>query len=449
MKTTILFFSIPTLIYFALYNFIEDDKDLLLISLLITTVIYWASNLIPDYYTSLIFIFVSLSFSLTPKELIFSGFSSPAFWLVFSGMLIANAINKVKLSEQMISFFSKIKNPSYFNLLIIISIFSLSFAFIMPSGVGRVVLLIPISIIVAKNFGFEKKDKGYTGIILCFILCTTIPGFSILPANAPNMIMIGLISEIYNINLLYSHYLFSNFLMLGILKNIFIVLLLYYFFKDTTKIKDNSKEKNIEKTKEQKIVITTLIIMIGFWLTDFIHGINPSIIAMIGILFLSFPKIGIINTKDINTLNFSSLIFLAGVISFGSVTANSDFIKESLTLILNNFNIFETRFLNFFVITSFMSFSGLFLTQATIPAIYTPIATELSILSGFNINEIFMMQVTAFSTVFLPYQMAPLIIGVKLAELKQRDMIKIILSLAIITIFIILPLQYLWINLLE
>jgi len=39
----------------------------------------------------------------------------------------------------------------------------------MPSSLGRVILLIPVAIIVAKNFGFKENDKGYTGIMLAFI----------------------------------------------------------------------------------------------------------------------------------------------------------------------------------------------------------------------------------------------------------------------------------------
>lgn len=444
MTKTILFFFIPFLIYLGLYTFIQEQKDLLLVTLLISTIIYWASALIPDYQASLIFLFTCLAFSLSPKELIFSGFSSSAFWLVFAGMLIASAIKKVKLTEHFSSFFIRLKPPSYLSLLIIISIFSLCFAFIMPSGVGRVVLLIPVAIVIAQSFGFKENDKGYIGIVLTFILSTTMPGFTILPANAPNMIMTGLVHEIYNIEILYSEYLIVNFLIFGVLKNIFILTLIYYFFKDTIKKTIQDKKETNAKTKEQKILIFILSIMIIFWMSDFIHGISPSIIAIIGVLFLSYPKIGILDTKDINSLNLTSLIFLAGVISLGSVAGNSEFTKENLSWILNHIEFFDSKLLNYISISSFMSFSGIVLTQATIPALYTPIADQLSTMSGFSIDEIFMMQVAAFSTVFFPYQMAPLIIGVKLAKLKQTDMLKVIFYLAIISIIFLMPLQYFW-----
>ncbi|MDN5106123.1 anion permease, partial [Aliarcobacter butzleri] len=181
MIKNILFFIIPLVIYAILSNFIEDFKNLILISLLITTIIFWATSIIPNYQTSLIFLFACLGFSLSSKEIIFSGFASSAFWLVLAGMLIATAIKNVNLSQRFSVFFTNIKNPSYLKILITIDIFSLLFSFVMPSSLGRVVLLIPIAIIVAKNFGFKETDKGYIGIMLTFILATVIPAFAILP----------------------------------------------------------------------------------------------------------------------------------------------------------------------------------------------------------------------------------------------------------------------------
>ena len=87
MIKNILFFLIPLIIYLTLSNFIIDEKNVILVTLLITVIIFWATSMIPDYQTSLIFLFTSLIFSLSSKDIIFSGFSSSAFWLVFAGML--------------------------------------------------------------------------------------------------------------------------------------------------------------------------------------------------------------------------------------------------------------------------------------------------------------------------------------------------------------------------
>ena len=431
------------IIFGGLFNFIDDIKNLILITLLITTITFWATSLIPIYQTSLIFLFTSLIFSLSTKDIIFSGFASSAFWLVFAGMLIASAITNVRLSERFSSLFTKIKNPTYLKVLISINIFSLLFSFIMPSSLGRIVLLIPIAFVVAKSFGFKESDKGYLGIMLAFILSTLIPGFTILPANVPNMILSSLSFEIYGIDLLYSHYLIANFLVLGFIKNFIIIALLYIMFKDELKTTTITYEKK-PFSKDEKIVMFSILLMLAFWTTDFLHGISPSIIAIVGVLFLANPAINIIKSKDVNSMNFSSLILIAAIISFGNIIASNDFIKEKLSFVINLFEPTNYEILNHMIITTLMSISGIFITQASVPAIFTPMAEQISLVSNFSLNEVIMMEVAAFSTTFFPFQAPPLIVGLALANIIQTRVIKFLLILSLITIVFLFPLQYLW-----
>lgn len=434
---------IPIVIYLLLSNYIPDLKNLILITLLISTVIFWALSILPNYQTSLIFLFTSVLFSLSTKDMIFSGFSSSAFWLVFAGMLIASAIKNVKLSERLANFFTNIKNPSYLKILIFIDIFSLLFSFIMPSSLGRVVLLMPIAIIIAKNFGFKERDKGYTGIMFTFIFSTVIPAFTILPSNVPNMILGGLVHEIYGFELLYSHYFIMNFFVLGFLKNIIIVFLIYFMFNDTPKEFIFETQKN-SLSKDEKIVLVVTSVMLVFWATDFIHGISATIISIIGVLVLANPTINIIKTKDLSSLNFASLLLVASIISLGNIVANNSYIKEILTNAITFFEPTTYEIFNQIIISSFMALSGIIITQPSIPAIFTPMAEQISQISNFSLNEIIMMEVSAFSTIFFPFQSPPLIIGLALANIKQTKAIKFLLILAFITILFLFPLQYFW-----
>lgn len=437
------FFIIPIFLYITLTPYVNSQKDLIFITLLFTTIIFFAFEIVPQYFASLIFLFTSFFFSLAPKELIFSGFSSSAFWLVFSGILLATAIKNTNLTDKLLNLFLKTKNPNFFVLLFNLSILGFLFSFLMPSGVTRVALLIPIGIAITKIYNFEEKSNGYIAILLTLILSTTIPAFSILPANVPNIILSGLSNQIYNYEILYSHYLLTNFLVLGIVKNFIITLLIYFLFKDTIQ----NKTTNIEKTKitkEQKIILFTLFFMVFFWLTDFLHHLSPTIIAICGVLFLAHPSINIIKAKDLN-LNFAPLIFIVTIISLGNISSENLFIKEFLSLLLSKYDFSaHSEFINYLVLNITISFSGLLLTQATIPAIFTPIAHEISILSGFSLNEIFMIEVSAFSNLFFPFQMPPLVIGLALANIQTSKMVKILIYLFLANIIFLLPLQYFW-----
>ena len=60
-----------------------------------------------------------------------------------------------------------------------------------------------------------------------------------------------------------------------------------------------------------------------------------------------------------------------------------------------------------------------------------------------------MMQVVGFSTIMLPYQAPPIVVGMQLSGEKLMDAAKICLSLALITGFILLPLNFFWWKLLD
>lgn len=78
------------------------------------------------------------------------------------------------------------------------------------------------------------------------------------------------------------------------------------------------------------------------------------------------------------------------------------------------------------------------------PAVLTPLAPELAQTTGFSPNAVLMTQVIGFSTILFPYQVGPLIVAMGLAGESTRPLLKITLSLFVITLLILLPLDYLW-----
>ena len=441
----ILFFSIPICIYFISFHFLQNIQNALLISLLFTTIISWVTNLLPSYQTSLIFLFGTLFFSLEAKEIVFSGFSSSAFWLVFAGMLIATAIKESGLTNRLSTVFAKLNSPSYFKILISLNTFGLLFSFIMPSAIIRIILLVPIAIGIAKHFGFQGNSKGYIGIILGLVLSTHLSAFSILPSNLPNMILSGMSESLYNYKFLYSHYLLVNFLVLGLIKTIIITFIIYYFYNDEVQEKSkNNEEISTTISKDEKIVSIVLGIMILLWITDFIHHLNVSFIAILGVLILANPSIGIIKEKNLKNLNFPLLLFVATLISFGNIISSNLFIKESLQEIISIYDFSHNSFLNYMFITLSSTFTAVLTTQPTIPALFTPIAQHLADITNFTLDQILMMQVVGFSTVLFPFQAPPIMIAIQLAKIKYKEVIKILLVLGFISIVFLYPLNYLW-----
>ncbi len=54
-----------------------------------------------------------------------------------------------------------------------------------------------------------------------------------------------------------------------------------------------------------------------------------------------------------------------------------------------------------------------------------------------------MLRVPGFSTPLLPYQAPPLIVAMQLAHMRSADAIKLLLAIALVTLTMLLPLDYL------
>jgi di/tricarboxylate transporter len=67
---------------------------------ILVTIALWATSALPEYLTALLFFAVAMVAKIAPADVIFSGFASSAFWLVFSGFVLGIAIRKTGLADR-------------------------------------------------------------------------------------------------------------------------------------------------------------------------------------------------------------------------------------------------------------------------------------------------------------------------------------------------------------
>ncbi len=60
----------------------------------------WATAAIPEFVTALIFFLLAMLFAVAPAPVVFSGFASTAFWLVFAGLVIGVAVQRTGLGAR-------------------------------------------------------------------------------------------------------------------------------------------------------------------------------------------------------------------------------------------------------------------------------------------------------------------------------------------------------------
>ena len=407
----------------------------------------WATGLIAEYLTSLIFFTGAMLLHIAPPNVIFSGFSSGAFWLIFGGLVLGVGINVTGLGKRIAVKVANRLNRSYTRLIGGLVLSGVMAGLLMPSALGRVVLLVPIAVTIAEQFGLQKGRKGYTGIVAAVVLGSFLPGFAILPANVPNMVLSGLSETLYHYLPLYGEYFILHFPVLGMVKSLLLCIIILILFPDTIANGTQMRQQSSgAMTRNEKTLAFILLCMLGLWVSDFMHHISPAWVAMTGACIVLLPRVNIV-PPDLfqQKINFGSLFYIAGILGLGQMINHTGLGSELARKCINILPLDEgTPFLNYMSLSFLSLVTGIFTTQPGIPAVLTPFAGELSKATGFSIKVVLMTQVVGFSQPLFPYQVPPLLLGMQMAGVNLFEVFKLCFFLAIAAVILVFPLDYCW-----
>lgn len=410
----------------------------------------FATGAIPEYQTSLMFFLACMLFSLAPAKVVFAGFMSGAFWLVFGGLILGVAIKNTGLGEKLAEFISNTAPPTYTGIIAGVVLSGVLLAFLMPSSLGRLVLFMPIALAVAEHCGFPDGSNGRTGIVLAAAFGSTVPAFAILPANVPNMVLAGTAEAVYGIHMLYGQYLMLFFPVLGILKAVCIIWLIVYLYPDSPKVTSTSYDEKPSLGPAQKKLALLLAGAIFLWMGDSLHGISAAWIALGAALFLMLPGNGITENEDyLRRINFGPLFFVAGIMGLGAIIAHFGMGTWLASAFIRLLPDSPSSFESYLYLSLMSAITGVFATLPGVPAVLTPMAETLSHTTKLPIQTILFTQVVGFSTMILPYQAPPILVGIRIAGVGLKVAAKTGLILAVITITLFYPLQYFWWNLIN
>ena len=425
-------------------------------AVVLVTLALWSTGALPPFLTSLIFFGLVLIFGLARPDLIFSGFGSAAVWLIVSGFIIGAAITTSGLGQRMASVLAPLLTASYPRMIAGLTLASAALGFVMPSSVGRAVVLVPVGMALADRMGFGKGSNGRIGIAATLAMACNMPSFAILPANIPNMILAGASETLHGASFGYTEYLLLHFPILGILKSVLMVGLVLMMFParihpqqvivgKSTPTPAAGDDKPADAGAQRRVAIV-LLVTLALWMTDKLHGINPAWIGIATAVILLMPRIGVVAPKSFNTsVDFGMVLFVAAALGLGALV-NASGLGQVVGQVLEKVLPLSPGrdALNFLSLSAMSTLTGIVTTIPGVPTVLTPMAPDLATASGFSLPAVLMTQVIGFSTVLFPYQVGPLIVAMQLSGEKLGHLLKITLPLALITFVVLLPLDYLW-----
>ncbi|QLR49767.1 SLC13 family permease [Citrobacter sp. RHBSTW-00986] len=413
------------------------------------TILLWATSLLPEFITALLFFAVAMVAKIAPADVIFGGFASSAFWLVFSGFVLGIAIRKTGLADRAARALSSRLTDSWPLMVASVVLLSYALAFVMPSNMGRIALLMPIVAAMAKRAGINEGTRAWYGLALAVGFGTFQLSATILPANVPNLVMSGAAEGSYGIHLNYLPYLLLHTPVLGWLKGAVLIMLICWLFpgkphapRDLTPAEPMSRD--------EKRLAWMLAVVLLLWVSERWHGIGPAWTGLAAAVITLLPRVGFINGDEFSSgVNIRTCIYVAGILGLAitvTQTGIGNAVGEALLQVMPLDE--EKPFTSFLALTGITTALNFIMTANGVPALYTTLAQSFADATGFPLLSVIMIQVLGYSTPLLPYQASPIVVAMALGKVPARAGMLLCIALATATYLLLLPLDYLWFSVL-
>jgi di/tricarboxylate transporter len=199
-------------------------------------------------------------------------------------------------------------------------------------------------------------------------------------------------------------------------------------------------------SREEKTLATILLAALALWVTDAWHGLPPAWVGLAAAVVCLLPPLRLVPADAFaGRVKFAPFFFVAGVLGLGAVAAHTglgDRVAGAATALLPLHA--GAQALNFGLMSALNMVVGLLTTLPGVPAVMTPLAPRIAEASKFTLEAVLMTQVVGFSTLLLPYQAPPIVLGMQLSGVSMRHAMRLALILAALSIIVLWPLDYLW-----
>jgi len=413
-------------------------------ALVVFTVGLWAIGRLPEHVVALLFFLLAMVLAVAPAQVVFSGFASATLWLVLGGLIMAEAVNRSGLAQRLAGALFDRVALSYAQLVVAVVMASVVLSFLIPATVGRVLLLLPIVMALAQRVGFEHDSPGYNGLCLATIVATYQCGTTVLPANAPNLVLAGSAEALYGVQITYAEYLWVQFPVLGALKSAAIIGFVLWLFPATAKPLPVARMAE-PLTPAQRRMAAILAVALALWATDFLHGIKSGWIALAAGIACLLPRVGVMPVAAFHEVRLGPYFYVGATLGLGLVIQKTG-LSDGLGSLLHGALPLEAGadFNNFILLSVLATLTGLFTTNPAQPAVLAPLAETFALATGWPLKSALMVIGIGFTTFLLPYQVPPAMVGLQVGALRVRQMLRLVLPLAAFGLLAMLPLQYLW-----
>jgi anion transporter len=313
---------VPLAIWFSPLDLAPQIKHAY--AILAFMVIAWITEATEFALAGFIGCFLFWALGVVKFDVAFSGFADATAWFLFAAMLIGLVASQSGLARRLAFTVMKHVGVTYPRILLGLIITDFLLTFIVPSGLARVVILASIALALTEAFRAARGTNIARGMFLILTYTGNIFDKMIL-AGAGAITAAGAMQKFGGVEVLWGVWLFA-FLPASIITVLAAWRLTLYLYPPEQGGLSQGREyfeAELAKMGPWSVAETKAAILVGaailLWVTDFLHHIPPTMVALgVGLASL-LPRIGVLGPDDMRRLNYMPVFFVAEAVSMGNV----------------------------------------------------------------------------------------------------------------------------------
>lgn len=380
----------------------------------------WLTEAIPPFVVGILIIILLVwllgypAFNESPLDVsVFTNtWSSPVIFLMLGGFFIATGMKETKLDEWIFQYSYKIFGGKPANLLLGLMLTTAVLSMIMSNTATAAMMIGAITPFVNSR---EKGDKVSKTLLLGIPLAASIGGMGTIIGSPPNAIAVGILeSNGIQID-------FVTWMLYGFPLALALIFIFWYIFRLSFKKNQeaitltlNEVKLTSEDQKRRRIVVFTLLITVGLWLTSPLHGISATAVSSIPLLLLTVS--GIIKGHEFRELPWDTLALVAGGLSLGVALEKSGLAAHLLAQVSLDPSKMILALVSLSVLTIVLSNV---MSNTASASILIPVAIML--LPDHQLIACLAVALSSSCALFLPVSTPPNAIAYATGKLEQKD----------------------------